>query len=129
MKKAGVYILLAVTMVFAAFTTGFFLGRNTDKAAVQVSVPVALQTTPTEAAPKETEPEEVTQAVTFPIDINSATAEEFTALPGIGEVLAQRILAYREEIGSFSHVEELINVEGIGEGKMEAILELVTIGG
>ena len=129
MKKAGMRILLAITTLFAAFTIGFFLGRNADKTAVQVSVPASLQTVPTETEEPETEPEEVTQAVTFPFDINSATAEEFTALPGIGDVLAGRILAYREENGSFAHVEELMNVEGIGEGKMEDILELVTIGG
>ena len=51
------------------------------------------------------------------------------ALPGIGEVLAERIVAYREENGNFSSPEELLNVEGVGKKRLEEILDLITIGG
>ena len=51
------------------------------------------------------------------------------ALPGIGEVLAERILSYRTEYGNFATVEGLLNVEGIGEKRIEEILDLITIGG
>lgn len=129
MKIKRLSILVAVTLVFAAFTLGFFLGRNYDSSQVQLSVPGSMQTTPTETTAPPTEPTESTQAVTFPININTATKEEFMALPGIGEVLADRILAYREENGAFSSVEGLMNVEGIGEKRMEELLELITIGG
>ena len=49
------------------------------------------------------------------------------ALPGIGETLALRILSYREKHGSFSRVEELLNVEGIGKKRFEEILDLIII--
>lgn len=62
-----------------------------------------------------------------PLDLNHATAQELTTLPGIGEVLAQRIVDYREAHGPFRSVEELIAVEGIGEGKLEKLRELVTV--
>lgn len=62
-----------------------------------------------------------------PLDLNRATAQELTTLPGIGEVLAQRIVDYREAHGPFRSVEELIAVEGIGEGKLEKLRELVTV--
>ena len=65
----------------------------------------------------------------FPINVNTATAEELTELPGIGQVLAQRIIAYREAHGPFTSVAQLGDVEGIGEKKLEAIIELITIGG
>ena len=48
------------------------------------------------------------------IDINKATKEEFEQLPYIGPVLAQRIVDYREKIGQFKSLEELINIKGIG---------------
>ena len=51
------------------------------------------------------------------------------ALPGIGEVLAERILNFREEHGNFSSVDELLNVEGIGKKRLEEILDLITVGG
>lgn len=63
------------------------------------------------------------------IDINSATAGELSdGLPGIGETLAERIVAYRERNGPFRSIEEIGNVEGIGEKKYEAIRDLITAG-
>lgn len=130
MKKAHIPILISVTLVFIAFILGFFLGRNYNHTEVSLSVPAAMQTAPPESTVPETEETtQATEAITFPININTATLEEFMALPGIGEVLAQRILAYREENGSFEAVEGLMNVEGIGEKRMEELFDLVTIGG
>ncbi len=129
MKKQRLSLLLLVTLLFAAFTVGLYCGRSLGKTTVTVSVPQSLETLPPETTLPETLSEETTAVITFPIDINAADKEAFMALPGIGEVLAQRILTYREEHGNFSHVEDLLNVEGIGKGKMEAILELITIGG
>ena len=128
MKKPRLSILIAVTLLFAVFTLGFFLGRNGSHGSVELSVPAAMQTLPPQTTcPEPTTPETV--AVTFPIDINRADAEQLTALPGIGKVLAGRIVAYREENGSFLSTQELQNVEGIGEKRLDAILELITVGG
>ena len=64
-----------------------------------------------------------------PLDLNAATAEELTELPGIGEELSRRILEYREENGGFRSVEELMEVSGIGEGKFAALEGRVTVNG
>lgn len=58
------------------------------------------------------------KAVTKPININTATAAEFDALPGIGPVLALRILEYRKAHGPFKRVEDLDQVKGIGPAKL-----------
>ncbi len=63
----------------------------------------------------------------FPIDLNRASAKELEALPGIGEVIAQRIVEYRQRNGPFRSVDELMNVRGIGPKKMESIRPLVTV--
>jgi len=51
----------------------------------------------------------------FALDINTASAEEFVKVKGIGEKKAERIIAYRDEHGKFSSIDELKNVKGIGE--------------
>lgn len=63
-----------------------------------------------------------------PIDLNAATVEELAALPGIGNALAEEIVAYRAENGPFTAVVELDEVPGIGEGKIQAIQALVFCG-
>ena len=51
----------------------------------------------------------------FALDINTASAEEFIEVKGIGEKKAERIIAYRDKHGKFSSIDELKNVKGIGE--------------
>jgi competence ComEA-like helix-hairpin-helix protein len=58
-----------------------------------------------------------------PIGINTATAADFERLNGIGKVLAARIVAYREEHGPFTSLEELTNVSGIGPKRLAAMRE------
>lgn len=60
-------------------------------------------------------------AVTFPLELNAAGAAELEQLPGIGAVLAQRIVAYRTQIGGFSNREQLLEVEGIGAATLEGL--------
>lgn len=59
------------------------------------------------------------------LDINRATAEELDELPGIGEALAGRIVAYREANGAFSAPEELLEVDGIGEARYAAMEDYI----
>ncbi|HEX9724664.1 MAG TPA: helix-hairpin-helix domain-containing protein [Vicinamibacteria bacterium] len=49
------------------------------------------------------------------VNLNTATVEQLVELPGIGQAVAARIVAYRETNGSFGKIEELMNVRGIGE--------------
>ncbi|MCQ2448004.1 MAG: helix-hairpin-helix domain-containing protein, partial [Oscillibacter sp.] len=64
-----------------------------------------------------------------PVDLNTAEQEDLERLPGIGEELARRILAYREETGGFTSLEELMNVSGIGEKKFAALDGYITVNG
>jgi competence protein ComEA len=62
------------------------------------------------------------------VNINTATATELEQLPGIGEVIAGRIVAFREEHGPFRSVNDLIHVDGISAKTIDRLKDLVTIG-
>ena len=68
-----------------------------------------------------------TPAPSAPVDLNSATLEALDALPGIGPVLAQRILDWRTAHGRFSSVDELGEVSGIGEATLADLRPVVTV--
>ena|SRR5437867_5417041 len=67
------------------------------------------------------------QTTTEKINVNTASSEELTALPGIGKAYADRIVEYREKNGPFKKVEDLLNVRGIGEKTLERIRDRVTV--
>ncbi|MCI6686642.1 MAG: helix-hairpin-helix domain-containing protein [Ruminococcus sp.] len=90
--------------------------ETTTKSAGSTTAPVR-QTEPAQpdaaelAFPEEAEPE-----ISYPLDLNAATAEELETLPGVGAILAERIVSYREAVGGFQTLEELQQVNGIGSG-------------
>lgn len=136
MKKSIILVLIVITLVFASFVGGFYTGRNYNLGTVQISglLPESTQK-PTTTSPKVTTPANggTTQG-TNPntsglININTADAAQLDSLPGIGPVLAQAIVDYRTEFGNFDTPEDLLNVSGIGQKKLEAILEYITTGG
>lgn len=129
MKKQPIYLLFLAGALFAGITLGFFLGRNLTRGDVIVSLPESMYTEPTQASTAASVETTGAEEVSFPLDINQADSEALQALPGIGEVLAGRIIAYRDENGPFSSPDQLMNVEDIGEKRLEAILDYITIGG
>ncbi|MGH9462982.1 MAG: ComEA family DNA-binding protein [Vicinamibacteria bacterium] len=61
------------------------------------------------------------------VNLNTATVEQLVELPGIGEAVATRIVAYRDANGSFGKIEELMNVRGIGEKTFLRLRPLVFV--
>ena len=61
------------------------------------------------------------------VDLNRATAADFDQLPGVGPVLARRMVDYRKSVGRFHAVEDLRAVKGIGKKKLEQLKPFVTV--
>lgn len=105
----------------SAVETTLHTGTRRTKTASAKRAGQASQETRT--APESTTP--AAETVTFPLELNAASAAELEQLPHIGAVLAERITAYRDQIGGFSNREQLLEVEGIGEATLYEIYDLL----
>jgi competence protein ComEA len=84
---------------------------------------------PTPAPASADEPAPATEAAEGRVNINTATVAELDTLPGIGPVLAQRIIDDRAEHGPFQTVDELARVSGISAAMVDELRPLITVGG
>ena len=122
MKKGGILTLLCLTLAFVGFAFGMLVGRNIDKEPVTIGI--SSKPEPTIGQTVHNAQETV---AAMRININTASAQILDALPGIGHVLAQRIIDYRQKNGPFMDVAELSKVEGIGSEKLLALLDYITV--
>ncbi|BDZ46617.1 ComEA family DNA-binding protein [Naasia aerilata] len=122
-RRPGLYPLPAGSRVVDALAAAGGLAEGADAAGVnlarrvadgeQLRVPVAGEV----AAPTSGEPERV--------DLNTATEEQLATLPRIGPSLAARIVEWREEHGSFSSADDLLQVSGLGQKTVDGLRDLV----
>ncbi len=125
MKNQTTWLLLIIEILFLALLIGFFLGRNTADVPVRVSkLPAVTETTEPSQETNGTE-----SAPPLMVNINTADLTELQKLPGIGPVLAKRIIEYRTAHGSFASLTDLTKVKGIGLDTLNKILDYATTGG
>ncbi len=139
MKKVPLEIwVIVVTVIFSAFVSGYFIGRNQvvesqvilSQNQPSTQVETLLEEPQEEAPPNESAPSVAptpTPAEPLQININTASATQLDTLPGIGPALAQRIVDYRQKAGLFETPQELVAVSGIGENNLEAMLPYIII--
>lgn len=133
MQNRSRFLVLAIAALTLVFSLGFYFGKASAPGAVTVELQKKPQseaeTIPASDAPTASEPAPAREPASpdEQIDLNTATKEQLVTLPGVGEVLAERILSYREEVGRFVSTEQLMDVSGIGEQKYAALAELVKV--
>lgn len=123
MKKSAMLIPLIITALFVSFMLGMFVGRNFNHGQILTS-----RFQMDEPSLSDMRPQEST-GNNYPVNINTADVTTLCSLPGVGEVLAGRIIDFRNAHGPFKHLEELLMVDGMGPQTFENMIDLITIGG
>lgn len=128
-REPGLYRLEDGDRVADAIERAGGAGAKADLAGVNLAAPVVDGTqvvVPAVGAARASPGPSGTGAAAGPVSLSSATIEDLDALPGIGPVTAEEIVAWREAHGAFRSVDDLDAVPGIGPTRIEQLRELVT---
>ena len=126
-RRPGLYRLATGSRVADALAAAGGAAARAEVAAVNLAAPLAdgeqvlVPARGAVAAPAGADG----SAPTAPVDLNSATAEELDALPGVGPVTAQKIVDYRQAHGPYTSVDDLDAIPGIGPSRIENLRGLV----
>ena len=117
--------LSAVLLCAGSFIAGILIGMLVSYKGAVILKPAGGETN---VAAIRLRPSEKTGTEELRININTATPEELSSLPGVGEKTAQRIVEYREEYGYFKSVEEITAIKGVGSALYDKIKDIITVG-
>ncbi len=123
-KEKTVFYFLCFTFLVGA---GISLYQNNQNKKNLKTIVIKQMPNDTQAAVQSDSDEIDTSDTSDLININTASNKELEALPGVGPVIAQRIVDYRQKYGGFKRKEEILKISGIGPKKFEGIKDKITI--
>lgn len=116
-----IYVSLTSPRVYVEETTSHLITYDVQTQATQGQT--VVQTT--QATANTTK--QYTKSYSNVVNLNTCTQEELTRISGIGEKRAMLIIAYREEIGGYTSVEQIKNIRGIGDATFEKVAPYLAV--
>jgi competence protein ComEA len=135
-RRPGVYTLAAGSRVYEALRAAGGVRRGASTLALNLAAPVldgeqivvgVASVAPVAGPPPGASPAATSATSAALIDLNTATLEQLESLPGVGPVLGQNILDWRNANGRFTSVDQLSDVSGIGDVRLAQLRPLVTV--
>lgn len=121
MKNSGQIALLSITILFIGLMMGIYIGNSTSRNHIKLTYdPTAYS---------DGIGNDNIRPPIVKININTATVEELTILPGIGESSAKQIVEYRQNNGPFYSIDDLKKVKGVSHNRLKEIRKYITVGG
>ena len=124
MKKANV-TLFVFFVAFACTIFGIMIGRHNPSGDFLISSNQGVQV----ISASELQRDSNAAGAYGLININTASASLLQSLPNIGETLSQRIIEYRTTNGDYEEIEDLLQVKGIGQMRLDQIRKYINVGG
>ena len=121
-RLEAIFLILALVFALASFSWFFWQNQRQEMQMVSLSqsdVQEEEATVPENPAPGTLPGEK--------LNINTASAADLTRLPGIGQGRAEAIVTYRETVGTFASIEEIMHVSGIGEGIYSKLADYIVV--
>lgn len=121
-------LCLSLSIIWSPFSLANQTTKHNSDQNSEVSSEVGSEKNTDQITEETTEQIQIIEKVPIILYINTASAEEIAqALPGIGTIKAQAIVALREQLGGFTNIDQLLEVKGIGFNTLERISELIVI--
>jgi comEA protein len=111
MRRIGVWLAIGLLVLSVVYLLKPRAEKSRSESKLEPPAPSAERATPPEGR----------------LNINTASTEELESLPGIGPVMATRIVEYREQHGPFTRPEDLMIIEGMGEKKYRALADVIRV--
>lgn len=121
------YFVIIIAVFIVIFAAAWLLDTEDDKAEIYYKAPEVTEADTEIIDSKQATTKVSIEVTQFPLDINLATVDQLCEINGIGEVIAQKIIDYRTEVGIIHDLKELEQISGIGESTINLLTENVFV--
>lgn len=120
-------VMSGILIYVSLSTPGVYKESETTATQISSSTEAATSTVKSSASSNADTSDNTASAVSYPINLNTATVEELTSINGLGESRASAIIEYRDYLGGYTSVEQIKEISGIGDATYSKLAPYLTV--